>query len=368
MATRTEVLEWMRGLTTSQAHIIVTDELDDTNTQLVNKGYTNFPSTELPNNRDYLFVTGFHFTPVDTALEDQWRTLESAAALTTQQMQENTRNLTAIADAIANRSGARPISTFTTLMLRIKPTSTSLHQANTEINIGVWWHNSLPVSNAAPEDYNIRRIANTSSYMYDYPNSDGTALITRVVYFKSRGQYFEDAAFSIPKPQFVEIVQNGILYTDSGLIEALDRIAGAQSLSLAYLPVGVLKSFLSITGTEDDDLLLQITSEANFEVNKRLKPYAKMIPLETGNKYIADARSATFSLAKALWYQTTSQLELEKSNMETFEEKMESLTKALTAEPTARQRPLAVETTNYEKDARKPYSPGEFERNYEGFM
>ena len=135
-----------------------------------------------------------------------------------------------------------------------------------------------------------------------------------------------------------------------------------------YLASTTLKSFLSITGTDDDDLIEQLVIEANDEVTKRLKPYAESAPLAAGDKYFADARSAAFSFAKVLWYESTSQLELRDSNKKTYEAKIESLTKALIAEPTTRQRQFSVDVTDYDSERKTPYSQVGFAGSLDNLM
>lgn len=111
-----------------------------------------------------------------------------------------------------------------------------------------------------------------------------------------------------------------------------------------YIDINYLKTSLRIKDDVhiDDAKLAEIITNANQEIDMKLKPYADDIPLETGSNFYVQAQKCAAAYARMEWWEYQYQNEKYVASSEIYEKKIKSLTEALEAARTDRTEVLFI--------------------------
>lgn len=124
----------------------------------------------------------------------------------------------------------------------------------------------------------------------------------------------------------------------------------------SYATVAALETNLEIESEEQRNKLMEVVTDANAQVTRRLKKYGNSAPITEGDDYWADAKWCAIAYARAIWYEHIYLQEKSDYNMKRYAEKMATLENALQVEPTERQDIYIVERTDFAGERPIPLS------------
>ena len=135
-----------------------------------------------------------------------------------------------------------------------------------------------------------------------------------------------------------------------------------SEVSTDFISLLYLKKTLGIAEdkTANDDVLLDIVSIANQEVDMRIKPYVRSIPLTPGNDMYVQAQKVAARYARSLWYERNGQLDRADHSDKVYEEKIKALIAALISNKSDRTETAFFTDSNPLNRVHQPYNIDEY--------
>ena len=109
-----------------------------------------------------------------------------------------------------------------------------------------------------------------------------------------------------------------------------------------YLDSELLRINLELPKHVYEDKISEIVTEANQEVDVRLKPYAVSLPLDGDNIIYGQIRKAALHYARALWFNKIFEHDIEEKERVRFEDKMKPIIESFRADRNVRTRSVVA--------------------------